>query len=101
MSWQQFYRESYRRLRPGWRDSVALHRESIVRTISPRMRILDLGCGSATAVTPDEASLPGVYGLDLDCQALRRNQAVRHRVVGSGGQLPFADASFDAIVLTW
>src|ERR1051326_6054753 len=72
-------------------------------------RVLDLGCGDgrfALGVAPYAAS---VEGLDPDTQAiatarkLARESGVRnvHFAVGAAQQLPYPDAHFDVVVLSW
>lgn len=101
MNRQELYRQEYRRQRPGWRDSVAIHREAITRGIGTQSRVLDLGCGSGDALGPAYAKAIGVCGLDRDGAALRRSEVIRQKIVGAGERLPFADACFDVVVLTW
>jgi len=101
MSRQEFYRRQYRQLNPQWQDSVALHRAAVDRATSVQTSILDLGCGSADALAQVYRKARSVYGIDTDIHALQRNPAIQHKLAASGARLPFADATFDVIVLTW
>jgi len=58
-------------------------------------RILDIGCGSSRILQ----SLPQAVGLDMQIRKLRWLRAPgRHLVQGSLSALPFADATFDALI---
>ncbi len=91
---------------PRWRAAVVDH---VART-EPAL-VLDVACGPA-AVTQRVAEFTRahVVGLDLSEEMLRAGQAnVRSAglserislVLGRGEQLPFADASFDALTFTY
>jgi demethylmenaquinone methyltransferase / 2-methoxy-6-polyprenyl-1,4-benzoquinol methylase len=91
---------------PRWRAATVDH----VVAAEPRL-VLDVACGPC-AVTERLArrSSAHVVGLDLSEQMLRAGQAnVRadgltervSLVLGRGEQLPFADASFDALTFTY
>jgi dolichol-phosphate mannosyltransferase len=58
-------------------------------------RILDIGCGSSRILQ----SLPQAVGLDMQIRKLRWLRAPgRQLVQGSLSELPFADATFDAVI---
>jgi dolichol-phosphate mannosyltransferase len=58
-------------------------------------RILDIGCGSSRILQ----SLPQAVGLDMQIRKLRWLRAPgRALVQGSLSELPFADATFDAVI---
>jgi 2-polyprenyl-3-methyl-5-hydroxy-6-metoxy-1,4-benzoquinol methylase len=101
MSRQEFYRRQYRQLKPQWQDSVTLHRAAIDRATSAQTSILDLGYGSGDALAQVYHKARSVYGIDLYTHALQCNPVIPHKLTGSGAQLPFANAAFDVIVLTW
>lgn len=68
--------------------------------LPPGQRILDIGCGAGQtliAFYPDRIS----FGIDLDRSALRLGRTITDRVrftQARGEQLPFAGASFDAVI---
>ncbi len=70
------------------------HREAAAGTLAS----LDAGCGSGGSI--DHASaLPDAVtvGLDMDFEALKSNQRVKYKVVGSVEALPFADDAFGLV----
>ncbi|HEX9235286.1 MAG TPA: methyltransferase domain-containing protein [Actinomycetota bacterium] len=59
------------------------------------VRVLDIGCGSSRILQ----SLPQAVGLDMQIRKLRWLRAPgRQLVQGSLSELPFPDASFDAVI---
>ncbi len=68
----------------------------------PGLRLLDAGCGTGGLVRDLQAAFPGaaVVGLDFSPRAcaLARARTGAEIVEGSVTALPFADASFDAVV---
>ncbi len=62
--------------------------------------ILDIGCGIGTFVQRLREFSPHVYGVDVDQQRVRRGaMALPHLAVAVSEYLPFADATFDAVIL--
>jgi SAM-dependent methyltransferase len=66
-------------------------------------RWLDIGCGHdfLPAWMREERLLDcgrwSVTGIDMDTQAIARHRGLRHRIVGTGEQLPFTDNTFDLV----
>lgn len=65
-------------------------------------RVLDVGCAKGFLLHDFRAVLAGVqvFGLDISAYAIEQAMAdVRRRIVrGTAAHLPFADASFDAVI---
>lgn len=78
-------------------DDVRL--TAVLRSLEPiqGLRILDLGCGKGRFSDRLEAAGACVTGLDLSVRMLSESPQ-RDKVRGSASRLPFATASFDAIV---
>lgn len=71
----------------------------------PHHRVLDVGCGTGLLDARIRRLLPGAEVVGLDFSRGMLEQAARHEraaalVQGSALALPFADASFDAVVST-
>jgi SAM-dependent methyltransferase len=67
-------------------------------------RWLDIGCGHDFLppwMHPNDRNLNldrwQVTGIDMDARAIGRHRGLRHRVVGTGEQLPFANNAFDLV----
>jgi SAM-dependent methyltransferase len=101
MSTQEHFRAQYRRLRPGWRESLVLYREAVSRHVGPGDRVLDLGCGHADWLAPEVAGVGFIAGADPDLDALRRNRLLSNRVAAVGERLPFRGGVFDVVVSAW
>jgi len=69
---------------------------------APRRTVLDAGCGTGGLLLRLARALPDatLIGLDIDsgAAAVARGKSARPVCVGSVAALPFADASFDAIL---
>jgi SAM-dependent methyltransferase len=101
MNRQAYWRSRYKQLRPDWNASSVLYERLIAARLDPATRVLDLGCGhkgSPRAITEKTAL---VYGADPDLEALRENGAIRRRIAADAEHLPFRDASFNVVVLSW
>ena len=88
----------------GMSDEIAansLHRERAASFIPEGSRILDVACGSAA--NAQWLKPRGTYfGSDISQLGLRRvQQPDLHLACGDAEALPFADASFDAVISTF
>jgi ubiquinone/menaquinone biosynthesis C-methylase UbiE len=101
MNRQEFYRQRYGRANPGWRTSVSIHQQLVEQRAAAGVRLLDIGCGHGDVLQRAYRASAQAIGLDPDIQALGKNSALSLKVGGDGGRLPFADASFDVITMTW
>src|SRR6266566_10102895 len=72
-------------------------------------RVLDLGCGDGRFALGVATFASAVEGVDLDADAIAtakkiaRTAGVRnvHFAVGAAQQLPYPDAAFDVVILSW
>ena len=85
-----------RRWRRAVRDALALR---------PGDRVLDLAAGTATSSAALAAAGAGVVGCDFSLGMLQVGARAQHRgvdlVAGDALRLPFADASFDAVTISF
>ena len=85
-----------RRWRRAVRDALALR---------PGDRVLDLAAGTATSSAALAAAGAGVVGCDFSLGMLQVGARAGHRgvdlVAGDALRLPFADASFDAVTISF
>ena len=94
--------EQFENLRWSSRDSkLGFNHESALEMISDGS-VLDLGCGDGTLF--DSLKLRGntAEGLDISQEAIKKCEAKGHKVKlfdFSNGQLPYADNSFDYVVM--
>lgn len=66
----------------------------------PQRRILDVGCGIGTYVRQLASFSPQVYGVDIDLERVRQGYpSVPSLLVAQSERLPFADGSFDVVLL--
>jgi SAM-dependent methyltransferase len=98
---QERWRARYAELRPGWRPSTTIYRELIDERVDGRSRLLDVGCGRSDLLAAELAGVALAVGADPDHASLLGNGTVDLRVVATGERLPFRDAAFDLVVLTW
>ena len=106
--YQRFTDQMYGRARaliaPEVRNSQYAYAERLREVLAGSGRWLDIGCGHdflPAWMAPADRRLPvdgwSVAGLDMDPQAIARHPSLRHRVIGNGERMPFADGSFDLI----
>src|ERR1700682_4840915 len=62
--------------------------------------ILEIGAGPSNEASEALSGIGTVTGLDIDPD-VKNNRWVSKAFVYSGGQMPFADASFDACTSNW
>jgi SAM-dependent methyltransferase len=98
---QERWRARYAELRPGWRPSTTIYRGLIGERVDADARVLDVGCGRSELLAPELAGVGLAVGVDPDLASLRRNETLRIRLAAVGDRLPFRDAAFDLVVLTW
>ena len=60
-----------------------------------------MGCGRSDLLSPELAGLALAVGADPDHASLIRNETLQLRVAATGERLPFRDAAFDLVILTW
>ena len=99
---QNTYRARYRAMRPGWQSSGD-QLEALVRSyLTPRSRVLDLGCGRGGVLELFWRDVEFAAGLDPDSPSLAEHRAPGMPVLrGVGERLPFAAGSFDLVVCLW
>ena len=111
-TWRLFrgpLRRMFDRLAPAWEgrasaDKLASLDAALAGLATPPRRILDVGTGTGAAARHLAARWPAaeVTGIDLSPEMLAeagRLGGGPHYVAGDASHLPFADASFDLVVL--
>jgi len=61
--------------------------------------VLDIGCGIGTYVRKLQELAGRAYGIDIDAPRVRQGREAGSLAVAVSEQLPFADGSFDAVLL--
>lgn len=86
----------------GARRMVRDYLEFLGGIIGPQARVLDAGCGERGAYSASALNRAGLrqalVGIDL---GMAPNPHVDQKHVGDLARLPFADASFDAVLCEW
>ena len=99
------YKRQYKERRPTWDDSMVLLTNLVKeRTEAGKgsLALLDFGCGRGNFVVDElRDRFSRTVGFDLDRDATVGNVSMDEVVIGSPDRLPFADASFDAVVSLW
>ena len=89
---------------PEVRNSQYAYAERLRAALEGGGRWLDIGCGHDFLppwMPPSDRELNlqrwRVTGIDMDAGAIARHPGLRHRVIGTGEQLPFEDHAFDLV----
>jgi SAM-dependent methyltransferase len=89
---------------PEVRNSQYAYAERLREALAGGGRWLDIGCGHDFLppwMPPGERTLDlrrwRVTGIDMDGRAIARHPGLRHRVIGTGEQLPFEENAFDLV----
>ncbi len=93
------------RTRPEWDEKVVA---AVIEMLPPNARVLDVGCGYGRVTLPLAREGYEVEGLDLAANLIEAAQqaadaeglAISFKV-GSMTELPYSDASFDAVICLW
>jgi ubiquinone/menaquinone biosynthesis C-methylase UbiE len=85
-----------------WRSGQE-RRLNLIRRYAPLdgKWVLDIGCGLGAYVNAFRRFTPHTFGMDVDAPRVveGRRRGVDHLLLGAAEELPFADSSFDVIVL--
>jgi SAM-dependent methyltransferase len=98
---QEHWRQRYAAIRPGWTPTTTIYARLIDEHLDDGTRVLDIGCGHSDLLRETFARTSHVSGIDVDDAAMRRNTTIRRKAMATAEHLPFADASFDLVVLAW
>ncbi len=98
---QERYRDIYRSLRPGYKDSVALYAELVREYATPQARVLDAGCGRGGVIELYWQKVRQAVGVDADPPSLREHRCLQQLVAGDLASLPFSSACFDLVLCSW
>ena len=81
-----------------WQQVFAAEAAYLLDFLKPGWRVLSVGCGPAHIETRLAEAGVDVVGLDVSRQAIACAPDSLRAVAGSAEELPFADASFDAVI---
>lgn len=99
---QEEYRRRYAAAHPGWRPSSHVYQDWVAQRLTPRGRVLDLGCGRGGVMERLHPRAGFVTGLDPDLPSLREHRtSALARVGGLADVLPYAGRSFDLVCCSW
>lgn len=101
MNKQDFYRQKYKEIYPGWKDSQTLYADYIKKYTMSKSKILDIGCGHSTFLKDIYSLTPYTYGIDPDQSAIQKNTIIKNKYVGVAELLPFENNFFDIVVSAW
>jgi len=81
-----------------WRQVFDAETSYLLRYLRPGWKVLSVGCGPAHIESRLAEAGIDVVGLDVSRQAIACAPDSLRTVTGSAEELPFADASFDAVI---
>lgn len=96
------FKRRYKVEHPAWDDSMILLRDLVAKRIPEQATVLDAGCGHGNFVIDElRSNIARAVGIDVNAEVTAKNICLDEIVFGRLEKLPFADASFDAIVSLW
>jgi 2-polyprenyl-3-methyl-5-hydroxy-6-metoxy-1,4-benzoquinol methylase len=98
---QNEWREQYRKAHPGWQPATELYADLVRQQLTPKAKVLDIGCGRGGLVEQLEHPLAQVMGIDPDWQSLRDHRLNLTSAVAFSDDLPFAPETFDVAFASW
>jgi SAM-dependent methyltransferase len=99
---QNALREQYRARHPGWQPATEVFAAEVRARLSPRTRLLDLGCGRGGLIEQLDHPLNRAAGVDPDFVSVREHRLARlPRAAAASDGLPFAAGTFDLIYAAW
>lgn len=101
MDRQEYWRQRYTEIRPGWTPTTAIYARIVDDLVDHDTRVLDIGCGHADLVGSSLGRTGRVVGIDTDERALAANEVISHRVGADAERLPFQRGSFDLVLMAW
>ena len=66
MDRQEYWRQRYREIRPGWTPTTAIYARLVDELVHHDTRVLDIGCGHADLLGSSLARTTRVVGIDVD-----------------------------------
>lgn len=98
---QNWLRERYRQMRPGWRPATEVYAGLVRGYLRPESWVLDVGCGRGGLVEQLGHPLSQVVGVDPDVESLYEHRLPLPRAAAFSDALPFAANRFDLAFASW
>ena len=98
---QNEWRERYRAAHPGWRPATELYAALVRQQLTPKARVLDIGCGRGGLVEQLNHPLEHIVGIDPDWLSLHEHRLGLAGAVAFSDDLPFAPNTFDVAFASW
>ncbi len=99
---QEAYRRRYARSHPAWRPSSHVYQDLVASHLTPRSRVLDLGCGRGGVMERLHPLASFTSGLDPDLRSLRQHREPALGLsCGLAEALPYRAEAFDLVCCSW
>jgi len=97
----EYYRARYAALHPGWQSATARYQALVAATLTPTLKVLDLGCGRGGIAERLYTTAPWI-GIDPDfCSLADHRVTTLPRGQATATHLPFPACTFDLVVSSW
>lgn len=83
---------------PRFRTGGQLYVEAISSHLNPGATVVDLGCGHGGLIEQLRPRISQLIGIDVDANAVAKNDLLDQRIVGNVESIPLPSASVDGVV---
>ena len=103
-AWENYVGQRFAELKSAFPNTISADDPRVIAIKSVRtswhgLKVLDIGCGKGRYEEHFEAWGANYIGIDLSAEFLNTGRRNHSKVIGSGLHLPFADNSFDTVLL--
>src|SRR3972149_7727000 len=99
---QDEYRALYKKIKPGWQDSVSLYKKTVRPLLKKNTVVLEAGCGFSDLYQKEYKKVKKVIGVDIDPTFLDMNPYLDEKVPADLANMPqVQNDSVDLIISSW
>ncbi|KKQ41525.1 MAG: methyltransferase type 11 [Microgenomates group bacterium GW2011_GWC1_37_8] len=99
---QIYYKTLYKKQNPSWDESLVYLSKKFKSLIKKDIKLVDVGCGNGNyLIDENRKNISWAAGVDIDKQAVMKNQCLDEVVIGDISNLPYDANYFDVATSLW